>query len=134
MVAGVDLPRFQAKLAPDDIPAGDFENLAHYLQGYARLSTYHTPLLAAPSSKAAFARAVQAKAPGDLFGGVLLADDARRFLAAYDRLAAANRPSLPPPPANLAGLPLVEVPATGPAATEAARRTGRGCRRRPARC
>ena len=31
MVAGVDLPRFQAKLAPDDIPVGDLENLAHYL-------------------------------------------------------------------------------------------------------
>ncbi|MGZ3275238.1 MAG: virulence factor family protein [Phenylobacterium sp.] len=115
MVAGVDMPRFKAKLAPGDIPAGDLENLAHYVQGYARLATYHTPLLAARPSAAAFARAVAAKAPGDLFGGVLAADDARRLLAAYDRLAAANRPSLPPAPANLAGLPLVEVPATGAA-------------------
>jgi type IV secretory pathway VirJ component len=123
MVAGVDMPRFKAKLAPDDIPAGDFENLAHYVQGYARLSTYHTPLLAAPRSTAAFARAVQAKPPGDLFGGVLVADGPRRLLAAYDRLAAANRPPLPPAPANLAGLPLVEVPATGAPTTEAAKDT-----------
>jgi type IV secretory pathway VirJ component len=123
MVAGVDLPRFEAKLARGDIPAGDFENLAHYVQGYARLSTYHTPLLAAPHSSAAFARAVAMKPPGDLFGGVLAADDATRVLAAYDRLAAANRPSLPPAPANLAGLPLVEVPATGAAASEAEKDT-----------
>jgi type IV secretory pathway VirJ component len=123
MVAGVDLPRFKSKLAPDDIPAGDFENLAHYVQGYARLSTYHTPLLAAPPSALAFARAVQAKPPGDLFGGVLAAGDARRLLAAYDRLAAANRPSLPPAPANLAGLPLVEVPATAAATTQGAKDT-----------
>lgn len=119
MVAGVDLPRFKAKLIPGDIPAGDFENLAHYVQGYAGLSTYHTPLLAAPPSALAFARAVQAKPPGDLFGGVLAANGRGRLLAAYDRLAAANRPSLPPAPANLAGLPLVEVPATGAAATQA---------------
>jgi type IV secretory pathway VirJ component len=122
MVAGIDLPRFRAKLAPDDIPYGDFENLAHYLQGYARLATYHTPLLAAPSSTSAFARAVKAKRP-DLFAGVLLAGDAPRLAASYDRLAAANRPSLPPPPANLAGLPLVEVRATGAAATPAGKDT-----------
>jgi type IV secretory pathway VirJ component len=118
MVAGIDLPRFRAKLAPGDAPVGDFENLAHYLQGYARLSTYHTPLLAAPAAAAAFARTLKAKAP-DLFAGVLLAGDPRRLGVAYDRLAAANRPALAPPPANLAGLPLVEVPATGPAATGA---------------
>jgi type IV secretory pathway VirJ component len=118
MVAGVDLPRFQAKLASDEIPVGDLENLAHYLQGYARLSTYHTPQLAAPPSTSAFARSLKAKAP-DLFASVLVAGDARRLAASYDRIAAANRPSLPPPPANLAGLPLVEVPATGAAATQA---------------
>jgi type IV secretory pathway VirJ component len=123
MVAGVDLPRFKAKLAPGDVPAGDLENLAHYVQGYARLSTYHTPLLAAPSSSLAFARAVAAKPPGDLFGGVLATNDPRRLFAAYDRLAAANRPSLPPPPANLAGLPLVEAPTTGAVASEAAKDT-----------
>lgn len=120
MVAGVDMPSFEAKLAPGEAPpVGDLENLAHYLQGYARLPTYRTPLLAAPPSTAAFARAVKAKAPADLFGGVLAADDARNLVAAYDRLAADNLPALPPPPASLAGLPLVEVQATGAAATEA---------------
>lgn len=119
MVAGVDMPSFRAKLEPDEIPVGDLENLAHYLQGYARLATYHTPLLAAPPSTLAFAQQVKEKAPPDLFAGVLLANGAQRLLAAYDRAAAANLPPLPPPPANLAGLPLVEVPATGPASTEA---------------
>jgi type IV secretory pathway VirJ component len=120
LVAGVDLPRFRAKIAPDEIPDGDLENLAHYVQGYARLATYHTPLLAAQPSASGFARTVNAKSP-DLFGGVLAAGDAQRLLASYDRLAAANLPPLPPPPASLAGLPLVETPATGAAATEAAK-------------
>ena len=123
MVAGIDMPRFEANLAPDDIPVGDLENLSHYVQAYARLATYHTPLLAAPPSTSAFARAVEAKAPAGLFGGVLAAENARRLIAFYDRLAAANLPSLPPPPATLAGLPLVEIPATGAAATEAAKDT-----------
>jgi type IV secretory pathway VirJ component len=121
LVAGIDMPSFQAKLAPDETPVGDLENLAHYVQGYARLATFHTPLLAAPSSTVAFARTVKAKSTttDDQFGGVLLADDAQRLAQSYDRLAAANLPPLPPPPANLAGLPLIEVPATGPAATQA---------------
>lgn len=115
MVAGVDLRRFQAKLQPGDIPVGDLENLAHYVQGYARLSTYHTPLLAAPPSAEPFAQALKGRAP-DLFAGVLPTGDGRDLAGAYDRLAAANRTALPPPPANLAGLPLVEVrPATAPA-------------------
>jgi type IV secretory pathway VirJ component len=118
MVAGVDMPSFQAKLAQDEVPAGDLENLAHYVQGYARLGTFHIPLLAAGPSTAAFARAVTAKTPDEPFGGVMVADDDRRLLASYDRLAAANTPPLPPPPASLAGLPLVEVPATGAAAAE----------------
>jgi type IV secretory pathway VirJ component len=123
MVAGVDMPRFEAKLAPDETPqVGDLENLAHYLQGYARLATFHTPLLAAAPSTAVFARALKAKAP-DLFAGVLVANDARPLVAAYDRLAAANPPSLPPPPASLAGLPLVEVRATGAATSQAAKDT-----------
>ncbi|HEY4030141.1 MAG TPA: AcvB/VirJ family lysyl-phosphatidylglycerol hydrolase [Caulobacteraceae bacterium] len=117
MVAGVDLPRFEAKLVPGDVPVGDLENLAHYVQGYARLATYHTPLLAAAPTALAFARALKSKPPADLFAGVLAAGDAPRLVASYDRLAAANRPPLPPPPASLAGLPLVEVPATGRATT-----------------
>jgi type IV secretory pathway VirJ component len=122
MVAGVDMPAFQTKFAAGDVPVGDLENLAHYLQGYARLATFHTPLLAAAPSTLTFARAVKAKAPA-LFGALLAADDARRLLASYDRLAAANSASLPPPPPSLADLPLVEVPATGAARTKAAKDT-----------
>jgi type IV secretory pathway VirJ component len=120
MVAGIDMPRFEAKLAANDMPAGDLENLAHYLQGYARLATFHTPLLAAAPSKAAFARAVQANPAGDPFGGVLVVEDGRRLVAAYDRLAVVDRPL---PPASVAGLPLVDVPATVAAATPAAKDT-----------
>jgi type IV secretory pathway VirJ component len=123
LVAGIDLPRLEARLAAGETPVGDLENLAHYLQGYARLPTYRTPLLAAPPASAAFAQTVKAKAPPDLFGGVLVASDPKRLVAAYDRLAAANRAPLPPPPASLSGLPLVEVPATGAARQPAARDT-----------
>jgi type IV secretory pathway VirJ component len=122
MVAGVDMPSFGAKLGPDETPVGDLENLAHYLEGYARLNTFLTPLLAAAPSASAFAHAVTAKAPADLFGGVLVADDGPGLIAAYDALALTNRTAAPPP-VSLAGLPLVEVPATGPAVTPAARDT-----------
>src|SRR6201996_4408499 len=122
MVAGVDMPAFQTKFAAGDVPVGDLENLAHYLQGYARLTTFHTPLLAAAPSTLTFARALKAKSP-DLFGELLVTDDARRLLASYDRLAAANSATLPPPPPSLADLPLVEVPATGLATTKAAKDT-----------
>jgi type IV secretory pathway VirJ component len=123
MVAGIDLPRLETRLAQGETPVGDLENLAHYLEGYARLPTYRTPLLAAPPATAPFARTVKAKAPPELFGGVLVASDPRRLVASYDRLAAANRAPLPPPPASLSGLPLVEVQATSAAKTEAARDT-----------
>lgn len=120
MVAGVDTPRFEAKLAAGETGIGDLENLAHYLQGYARLGGYHTPLLAAAPSQAAFARSVQANAPADLFGGVMTAEGGPQFVTAYDRLAAANRA---PSTTSLAGLPLVEVPPTAPAANPAAKDT-----------
>jgi type IV secretory pathway VirJ component len=124
MVAGIDMTRFQGKFTADQLAFGDLENLAHYLQGYARLDTYHTPLLAAQSSSLAFARAMKAKAPADLFAGVLAADDAQRLAASYDRLAAADIiPELPPPPASLADLPLIEIPPTGDATTQAAKDT-----------
>jgi type IV secretory pathway VirJ component len=123
MVAGIDMPSLETKLAPAEIPVGDLENLAHYLQGYAGVTTFLTPLLATAPSTSMFANAVKANAPANLFGGVLVADDGPGLVAAYDTLAAANRPPLPPPPASLAGLPLVEVPATGPAVTPAAQDT-----------
>jgi type IV secretory pathway VirJ component len=120
LVAGVDLTRLEGTMKPKDILFGDLENLSHYLQGYARLETYRTPLLAAAPSTAPLARSLTAKASADIFAGVLEAD--AQLLPAYDRLAAAI-PALPPPPASLAGLPVIEAPATGPATTAAARET-----------
>jgi type IV secretory pathway VirJ component len=200
MVAGIDTPRLFAKLEADGgdcaFPDGDLENLAHYVQGYAHLSTYHTPLLAGYSSGATFAYAMLAQAPRGTFAGaltlgfcpdlelekplcqgegthfrrhrrstgmdllpartplnwtnlqgandqvcpappaqrfasrvpsarfVLLPDIAHRYdgnarggrdwqpqlAAGYEQLAASNTAALPPPPTDLAGLPLVEVP------------------------
>ncbi len=123
LVAGVDTPRLEAKLGPNENPVGDFENLSHYLQGYARLTTYYTPLLTAAPSRAAMARTLQAKAPPELFGGVIAGADAKRLTASYDALAAANPPALQPPPASLADLPLIEVPPTRVVKTGAAKDT-----------
>ncbi|MET0280835.1 MAG: AcvB/VirJ family lysyl-phosphatidylglycerol hydrolase, partial [Steroidobacteraceae bacterium] len=196
MVAGIDTPRLFEKLDATGgkctFPDGDLENLSHYLQGYAQLNTYHTPLLAGYSSGATFAYAMQAQSPRGLFAGALTlgfcteldlekplcpaegshfrrregypgtvllpsptpvrwttlqgaqdqvcdANDAQQFASqvpgaqfisvpelahryegnngwreklalAYDELAATNKATLAPPPAGLAGLPLVEVP------------------------
>lgn len=201
LVAGISVPQLFAQLEADAsqcvFPDGDLENLSHFVQGYARLSTYHTPLLVGYSSGATLAYAMLAQAPGATFAGaislgfcpgldlkkplcrgegvhftagkdghgvdlipaahlpaqwialhgtrdrvcstraaqsfatqvagaqfVLLPNVAHfytapkdwqpQFLAAYDKLAAATRPALPPPPATLADLPLIEVKAQKP--------------------
>lgn len=75
LVAGIDTPKLFAALQANGgscvFPDGDLENLSHFLQGYARLDTYHTPLLAGYSSGAAFAYAMLAQAPGGTFAGAL---------------------------------------------------------------
>jgi type IV secretory pathway VirJ component len=75
MVAGIDTRQFFAALEADDdscvFPDGDLENLSHYLQGYARLPAYHTPLLAGYSSGAALAYAMLAQAPEGTFAGAI---------------------------------------------------------------
>ena len=198
MVAGIDTPRMFEKLDGNNsrcvFPDGDLENLSHYVQGYAQLRTYHTPLLAGYSSGATFAYAMLAQSPGGLFAGALTlgfcteldlekplcpgegkhftrregypgtvmlpssspmkwttlsgvedqvcdAGAAQQFAArvpgaqfisvpgighlyegsgtwrqelgeAYEKLAATNVATAPPPPAALGDLPLVEVPAS----------------------
>jgi type IV secretory pathway VirJ component len=52
-------------------PDGDLENLSHYIQGYAKLPTYHTPVLAGYSSGATLAYAMLAQAPMNTFAGGL---------------------------------------------------------------
>jgi type IV secretory pathway VirJ component len=204
MVAGIRTPQLYEALEADGdacvYPDGDLENLSHYLQGYARLPTYHTPLLVGYSAGASLAYATLAQAPEGTFAGAIslgfcvemdlgkplcpgvgarftphangkavdllpspevaadwvvlqgtrdrvcavaparsfaaqlpraqfvelpkvthsystAADWAPQFLDAYDRMTAKAAAALPPPPATLADLPLVEVRATtaGPA-------------------
>jgi type IV secretory pathway VirJ component len=75
MVAGIDLPRFFANLEMDTgdcvLPDADLENLSHYLQGYASLPTYYTPLLVGYSSGATLAYAMIAQAPTGTFSGAI---------------------------------------------------------------
>jgi type IV secretory pathway VirJ component len=52
-------------------PDGDLENLAHYVQGYAKLSGYYAPLLVGDGDGAAFAYAVLAQASPGTFGGAI---------------------------------------------------------------
>ena len=213
MVVGIDTPQLLASLEADDascvFPDGDLENLSHYLQGFALLPTYHTPLLVGYSSGASLAYAVGAQAPEGTFMGVMTlgfcADlelskplcrgdgvhftrhpdgkamhllpspkfpldwiafngtrdkacpipHARKFAAqvpraqfielpkvahsyatsshwlpqffdAYDQLTVRAASALPPPPASLADLPLVEVRAQQPGATFAVLLSGDG--------
>jgi type IV secretory pathway VirJ component len=75
LVAGIDMPQFSEQLTEDDgdcvLPDGDLENLAHYVQAYFRLPTYHTPLLVGYSSGATLAYAMLAQAPAGTFAGAL---------------------------------------------------------------
>jgi type IV secretory pathway VirJ component len=200
LVAGVDVPKLLANLDEDTeacvSPDGDLENLSHYVQSYAKLPTYHTPVLTGYSSGATLAYAMLAQAPVNTFagglslgfcpdlllhktlcrgeglhfnrrkqdGGIDVLPSAKlgnpwvvlngaqdqvcelagarefvaqthnatfvelpkvghgysvtrnwmpQFLTAFHSLERDTHAALPPPPASLADLPLVEVPATG---------------------
>lgn len=75
MVAGIDTPQFARTTDADgddcSYPAGDFENLAHFVQGYARLPTYMKPVLAGRGAGASWAYAINAQAPDGAFAGTL---------------------------------------------------------------
>jgi type IV secretory pathway VirJ component len=75
MVAGIDLPRLQAKLAADGadcvFPDGDLENLSHFVQAFNRLPVYLAPIVAGQSAGAPFAYAMLAQAPANTFGGAV---------------------------------------------------------------
>ena len=75
LVAGVDVPKFLASFSGDGEscvnPDGDLENLSHYVQGYAQLPTYFTPLLVGYSSGATLAYAMLAQAPSGTFAGAI---------------------------------------------------------------
>jgi type IV secretory pathway VirJ component len=78
MVAGIDLPRFQADLQADPaqcvFPDGDLENLSHFVQAYFHNATYLAPMLVGLDSGATLAYAVLAQAPRDTFAGALTVD------------------------------------------------------------
>ncbi len=213
LVAGIDTAQLFEALDADDASCvyadGDLENLSHYLQGYARLPTYHTPLLVGYSAGASLAYAMIAQAPDGTFAGAVSlgfcvdmdlgkplcrgdgvhftrhadgkgvdllpskglavdwvvlqgardrtcpaapargfatglphtqylelpgvahsfssdADWTPQFLDAYDRLTAKAAAALPPPPASLADLPLVEVRAATSGPTFAVLLSGDG--------
>lgn len=75
MVVGIDSREFKAVLESDGgqcvLPAGDLENLSHFVQAYFHSATYLAPLLAGISSGGTLAYAVLAQAPRDTFAGAL---------------------------------------------------------------
>jgi type IV secretory pathway VirJ component len=75
MVAGVDLAKFKAVLEADKdscgYPAGDLENLSHFVQAYFHAPSYLSPMLVGLSSGAAFAYAMLAQAPRNTFAAAL---------------------------------------------------------------
>jgi type IV secretory pathway VirJ component len=75
LVAGIDAQRLYKALEADAaacvFPDGDLENLSHFVQGYARLTTYHRPLLAGQGEGGALAYALVAQSPSGTFSGGL---------------------------------------------------------------
>jgi type IV secretory pathway VirJ component len=75
LVAGISVPQLVANLEQDGascvMPDGDLENLSHYVQSYAKLPTYYTPLLVGYSSGASLAYAMLAQAPTNTFSGAI---------------------------------------------------------------
>lgn len=75
LVAGISVPALFKDLERDGgdcvFPDGDLENLSHFIQGYAQLKTYHTPVLVGYSSGATLAYAMIAQAPTGTFAGAL---------------------------------------------------------------
>lgn len=75
MVAGIDTPALVARLDASEgdcvFPDGDLENLSRFVQGYARLPGYFTPVLVGYSSGAAMAYALIAQAQPGTFAGAL---------------------------------------------------------------
>lgn len=77
MVALIDMGKLRANLEKDGgdcvFPEGDFENLSHYIQGYEKLPTYHTPVIAGIGNGAALAYTMLAQSdPGTFSGGLTL--------------------------------------------------------------
>jgi len=77
LVAGLDTARLLAAVAADGDEVnvvGDFENLAHVVQGYRRLPAYFVPVLAGVGSGATLAQTTFAQARSGLFAGLVTLD------------------------------------------------------------
>lgn len=76
LVAGLDTRQFMAALEADGgacvFPDGDLENLAHFVQAYAKLPGYSAPILVGHSSGATLAYATLAQAPTGTFAAGLV--------------------------------------------------------------
>ncbi|MET0289193.1 MAG: AcvB/VirJ family lysyl-phosphatidylglycerol hydrolase [Pseudoxanthomonas sp.] len=77
-VAGIDTAKLRKAFIADGgtctFPAGDLENLSHYLQGYARLPGYRTPVLVGVGAGGSIAYAMSAKAQPAVFAGAVTTD------------------------------------------------------------
>ena len=75
MVVGIDLAKFKEVLEADRsdcvYPAGDLENLSHFVQAYFHNSTYFAPLIVGIDSGGSMAYPILAQAPSDTFAGAL---------------------------------------------------------------
>lgn len=78
LVIGIDNRQFIAALEADDgscvFPDGDLENLSRFVQAYAKLPGYRTPVLAGHAAGATLAYATLAQAPADTFAAGLVTD------------------------------------------------------------
>lgn len=78
MVAGVDVVKFNAALESDGgqcvYPAGDLENLSHFVQAYFRLPSYLPPILAGYSTGGTLAYAALMQSPDNTFAGAVSVD------------------------------------------------------------
>jgi type IV secretory pathway VirJ component len=78
MVVGIDLAKLKAVLETDgeqcEFPAGDLENLSHFVQAYSHAPSYLSPILVGLSSGGTFAYAMLAQAPRNTFAAALTLD------------------------------------------------------------
>ena len=75
LAIGIDTPQVLKDFDHDGgdcvFPAGDIENLSHWVQAYYHLSSYRPPILAGVSAGAALVYGALAQAPRDTFSGAL---------------------------------------------------------------
>jgi type IV secretory pathway VirJ component len=97
LVAGIDTETFQQRIAAEDtdcsLPAGDLENLAHFVQAYQRLSSYRPAILAGSGTGASLAYATLAQSVTGTFAGVLAFDFCPELPPAPRICAGAGLPS-----------------------------------------